>query len=182
MTQYHGQDPFADPTPRVSKHASADSFRGRLILIEPTQIERNVPKAKGSTAIGDKITANVSVIDGSGPVEIYTQRVKTGTFLEGPTYRGVWFNQDQVCDALQDADGNLLPMVLCRLDTLKPGTMQGQGNPWTVSAGTDADKQTARDFLANRYQAQAAKTVAQTAPAAQANPWNTGQAPAKAPF
>ena len=46
-------------------------------------------------------------------------------------------------------------MVLCRIDTLTPGTPAGQRNPWTMNAATDADKQTARDFLAGRKVAQA---------------------------
>ena len=114
-------DPFADPTPRVSEFASADSFRGRLILVEPTKVERNIPKQANQPngPTGDRVTANVTVVDGQGPVQVFSNRVPTGKFLDGPTHRGVWFNQDQLSAGLQDIKGNLLGMVLCRIDTLK---------------------------------------------------------------
>lgn len=144
-------DPFEDPTPRVSAFASADSFRGRLILIEPTNVERNVPKQSTvpNGPKGDKITANVTVVDGQGPVQIFDKKVPTGRFLEGPMHRGVWFNQDQLVDGLQTPDRQLRKRVLCRIDTLTPGTSAGQGNPWTMIATTPAEKETAAKFLAN---------------------------------
>ena len=153
-------DPFSDPTPRSSEFASADSFRGRLVLVEPTKLERDVPKSASQPngPRGDRITANVSVVDGKGAVQVFQQRVPTGKMLDGPLHRGVWFNQDQIVQALMTLDGkSLKPMVLCKLETLKPGTPAGQGNPWTVQAATDAEKQLARDFLANRIVEQASQ-------------------------
>lgn len=146
------EDPFEDPSPRVSAFASADSFRGRLILVEPVKIEHDIPKSTApNSPRGDRITATVTVVDGKGPVQTYSQRVPTGKFLEGDVHRGVWFNQDQLVDGLKTPDGKALrKMVLARLDTFKPGTPAGQGNPWTIAAVSDADKQTARDYLANR--------------------------------
>jgi hypothetical protein len=165
-------DPFADPTPRVSAFASADSFRGRLILIEPTKVERDVPKQSTvpNGPKGDRVTATVTVVDGQGPVQTYSNRTPTGKFLEGDVHRGVWFNQDQLSAGLQTLDGELLKMVLTRIDTLKPGTPAGQGNPWVMHKTTDAEKQTARDYLAGRRIAQAS-TPSQPGPAAEQNPW-----------
>lgn len=148
----YDQDPFEDPTPRMSEFASADSFRGRLIMIEPVTVEHNVPKQANQPngPKGDKITANVTVLDGDGPVQVYAQRVPTGKFLDGPMHRGVWFNQDQVTQALQTPDGkSLRGRVLCKLDTLKPGTPAGQGNPWTVTAATAEEKKAAAAALAS---------------------------------
>lgn len=172
-------DPFQDPTPRVAQHASADSFRGRLILIEPVKVERDVPKMANQPngPKGDRVTATVTVVDGQGPVQIYAKTVPTGKFLDGPTYRGVWFNQDQISAGLQTEDGkSLLKMVLCRIDTLQPGTTAGVGNPWVINAVTDADKDVARHFLARQMvgsaqaptqaPAPAPQTYAQPAPAA----------------
>jgi hypothetical protein len=170
------EDPFADPTPRVSDFASADSFRGRLILIEPVKVERNVPKQANvpNGPTGDRVTATVTVVDGLGPVQIYSQRIPTGKYLEGPEHVGVWFNQDQLANGLQTLKKDaLLKMVLCRIDTLKPGTPAGQGNPWIMNAASPEDKQMARDFLAGRRLAQAA------APTPASNPF--GGSP-KAPF
>lgn len=146
------QDPFATPTPRSSAFASAQSFRGRLVLIRPTKVERDVPKQSNvpNGPKGDKITANVTVVDGLGPVQVFARRQPTGKFLDGPDHRGVWFNQEQLAAGLQDVRGNLLELVLARIDTLQPGTEQGQGNPWVFTEPSEEDKQTARNFLANQ--------------------------------
>lgn len=160
-------DPFADPTPRVSEFASADSFRGRLILIEPVKVERDVPKQASAPngPKGDRVTATVTVVDGQGPVQTYSDRTPTGLWLDGPEHLGVWFNQDQLAAGLQTPKKDaLLKMVLCRIDTLKPGTRSGQGNPWTMNAASDADKQTARDFLAGRKIAQASSPAEDQSP------------------
>lgn len=144
-------DPFSDPTPRASVHASADSFRGRLILIEPVKVERDVPKvaSQPNGPKGDRITATVTVVDGQGPVQIFAKTVPTGKFLDGPVYRGIWFNQDQIAAGLQTEDGrSLLKMVLCRIDTLTPGTTAGSGNPWVINSVSEEDKNVARAFLA----------------------------------
>jgi hypothetical protein len=148
----YDQDPFEDPTPRMSAFASADSFRGRLVMIEPLTVERDVPKnaKQPNGPRGDKVIANVTVLDGSGPVEVYADRSPTGKFLDGPVHRGVWFNQDQIAQALQTPDGkSLRGRVLCKLETLKPGTRSGQGNPWTVTAATAEEKKQAAAALAS---------------------------------
>lgn len=178
-------DPFSDPTPRASAFASADSFRGRLILIEPVKIERDVPKVKTQPngPKGDLVTATVTVVDGQGPVQIFAKGQPTGKFLEGPVYRGVWFNQDQISAGLQTADGRgLLKMVLCWIDTLNPGTQAGVGNPWVINAVSEEDKNTARAFLAAQMVGSAQAPTQAPAPAPAANGYGS-PAPALAnPF
>jgi len=142
---------FEDPTPRVSAFASADSFRGRVILIEPTRVERDVPKSSvdPTGARGDKITATVTVLDGKGPVQIFSQKVPTGRYLDGPVHRGVWFNQEQITQGLQLEDGKTLrKRVLVRLETLKPGGVAGPGNPWTINPVSAEEKSAAAQELA----------------------------------
>lgn len=161
-------DPFSDPTPRVSAFASADSFRGRVIMIEPTKIERNVPKQPNvpNGPAGDRVTATVTVLDGKGPVEIYAQRVPTGRMLDGPEHIGVWFNQDQLASGLQTPKKDaLLSRVLCVIDTFKPGTQAGQGNPWTMRACTAEEKALAVQQLAE------IQLAATSAPADSDNPF-----------
>lgn len=150
MSNYD-QDPFEDPTPRVSAFASADSFRGRLIMVEPTKVERDIPKQANvpNGPKGDRVTANVTVLDGLGPVQVFAQRTPTGKMLDGPVHRGVWFNQDQLAAGLQTPEGQLRKRVLCRIDTLKPGTPAGQGNPWVINATTPEEKKQAAEALAN---------------------------------
>jgi hypothetical protein len=172
------QDPFQTPTPRASAFASAESFRGRLVLIRPTKVERDVPKQPGSSEKGDKVTANVSVVDGQGPVQVFSRKQPTGKWLDGPEYRGVWFSQEQLAAGLQDLRGNLLEMVLGRIETLKPGTSSGQGNPWVFVEPTEEDKDMARKFLASQMVGGAS---APTQPAPPAAPAPQYQAPAAAP-
>lgn len=150
------QDPFADPTPILSEFASADSFRGRLVLIQPTKIELDVPNMQNPSQTADRVTATVTTVDGLGPVQIFSQKAPTGKFLEGPEHKGVWFGQDRIVKAVCPDRRVTGGMVLARLETFKPGKGAGIGNPWGLLPASDADKQMARDFLANRTVAQAA--------------------------
>lgn len=167
------EDPFSRPAPVLSTFPDASSFRGRLIFIEPTKIEHDVPKSSNQPAgpRGDRITATVTVIDGSettSPVELFSQRVPTGKYLTGRSFKGVWFNQDRVLAGLMDdtQPTGLAKMVLGRLETYKPGQIPGQGNPWSIEDPTEADVTTARAFLAAKYAAQAAAAVSSATPAA----------------
>lgn len=165
-------DPFATPVAVASTHPSADSFRGRLVLIEPTGIEFDVLKnsKQPNGAKGNKITATVTVVDGSGPVQIYREKVPTGAFLDGPVFHGVWFNQDRLAllgGLINPQTKTLVPLVLGRLETFKPGQPQGLGNPWGLLEPTEEDKQTARNFLAGQTMAKVAGPAA-----ASDNPFN----------
>lgn len=172
-------DPFQTPTPRTSAFPSVASFRGRLVLIRPTKLEHDVPRQASvpNGPKGDRVTANVSVVDGSGPVELFPNGNPSGKFLDGTEFRGVWFGQDQLAAGLQDVRGNLMEMVLARVDTLKPGTRAGQGNPWVFQDPTEEDKDTARKFLAAQMVGGAA---APTQPAPQTPP--PAAAPTQSPF
>lgn len=186
-------DPFAAPAQVASAHASADSFRGRLVLIKPTRIEYNVPKSQSTPNIlGNKVTADVTVVDGLGPVQVFQQRVATGKFIAGPIYRGVWFNQDRLAkmgglvDPTEDPV-QMTGMVLGRLETYKPGQMAGQGNPWGFLPPTEDDKAIARAFLAasndrqNTAIVEAAASVA-AAPVADENPFGASGYTKEPPF
>lgn len=174
-------DPFAAPAPVASAFASADSFRGRLVLIKPTKLEYDIPKSAANPTgpCGNRITANVTVVDGSGPVQVFSNRVPTGVMLDGPEHIGVWFNQDRLATSggLIDPSqpnlatgrpGQLLPLVLGRLETYKPGQPAGQGNPWGLLPPSEEDKQTARNFLAGQTMA---KVAGPAGPAATGNPF-----------
>lgn len=164
-------DPFATPTPVASKFASVQSFYGRLVLIEPTKLENDVPKSSSNPTgpRGDRVTATITTVDGQGAVEIFANRSGTGQYLEGPEHRGVWINQDRLVPALLTPDGKqLLPMVLARVSTFLGGQAR-QGNPYSFEAPTEEDKQLARDFLAGRRLAGAS---APSQPAPQAAPKN----------
>lgn len=144
------QDPFADPTPIASEFASAESFRGRLVLIEPTKLELDIPNALNPGSTQDRVTAKVTTLDGKGPVQIYSNKAPTGNYLEGPEHEGVWFSQDRIVRGLFPRR-MFQPgvRVLARLETYKPGKGAGPGNPWGLVSATPAEKKQAAEFLAN---------------------------------
>lgn len=167
------QDPFAGPTPVASKFASVQSFYGRLVLIEPTKLEHDVPKSSSNPTgpKGDRVTATITTVDGQGGVEIFANRTGTGQYLEGPEHRGVWVNQDRLVPALMTSDGkSLLPMVLARVSTFRGGAA-AQGNPYSFDEPTEDDKQMARDFLAGRRLAGASAPSQPAASSAPKNPF-----------
>lgn len=172
-------DPFASPAPIPSEFPTVASFRGRLVLIQPQKIE-SVPNNLGAPgAMQDRVTATVSVVDGQGPVPVFKNNVHTGQWLEGPSWSGVWLQAEVISKQLapngQIAQGS---MVLARIDTRTPGEIPRKGNPWGLIDPTEADKQLARDFLANRLVASASAPAPQAAPPAAPQP--VYQAPAQA--
>lgn len=166
-------DPFEDPTPPAVVFASADSFRGRLVMIEPTKVERDIPKVSSqpSGPKGDRITANVTVLDGKGDVQAYKNKVPTGQTLPGPVYRKVWFNQDQIASGLQTVQGQLRGRVLAVLDTYKPGQPAGQGNPWTLIPATAEQKSAAVKELARIKAEEELGAASSSAPAEDESPF-----------
>lgn len=159
-------DPFAAPAPIPSEFPTVASFRGRLVLIQPQKIE-SVPNNLGAPgAMQDRVTANVSVVDGQGPVPVFKNNVHTGQWLEGPSWSGVWLQAEVISKQLAP-NGQISPgsMVLARIDTRTPGEIPRKGNPWGLIDPTEADKQLARDFLANRLVASASAPAPAPAPA-----------------
>lgn len=169
------EDPFATPAPISSTFASAQSFKGRLVLIQPTKYEMDVPNYQDPSKSADRVTATVTTVDGQGPVQIFSNRTASGKFLEGPEHKGVWFGQERIVQQVAP-DRTFKPgsMVLARIDTRYPDKGAGVGNPWGLLDPTEQDKQLARDFLANRIVGQAAAPAA--APADE-NPFGKTEAP-----
>lgn len=165
-------DPFADPAPIASTFASADSFRGRLVLIEPTKLELDIPNQLTPGSFQDRVTATVTTVDGQGKVQVFSNKAPTGNWLEGPKHEGVWFSQDRIVRGIFP-DRQFRPgvRVLARLETYKPGRGAGPGNPWGLVAATAEEKQQAVQFLASF-----AINGAQ-APAAEKNPVDFSSAP-----
>lgn len=143
-------DPFADPAPIASEFASADSLRGRLVLIEPTKLELDIPNQLSPGTFQDRVTANVTTVDGLGKVQIFSNKAPTGNWLEGPKHDGIRFSQERVVKGLFP-NRVFVPgkRVLARLETYKPGRGAGPGNPWGLVPATDAEKDQAIKFLAS---------------------------------
>lgn len=158
-------DPFAGPSAVPSQFASVQSFQGRLVIIEPTKFERNIPSADDPTKLQDRITATISTVDGQGRVQIYSRRVATGQYLEGPSHEGVWISNDRLVKQLLNHEtGQPHRMVLGRIDSWKGGPA-GKGNPYEIKEATEQDKDMARKFLADRMVGGAAAPSAAPAPA-----------------
>jgi hypothetical protein len=96
-----------------------------------------------------RITANVTVVDGQGPVPVYKNRVPTGQFLDGPDFPGMYISQERVVTQLQSAL-KARGRVLVRVGLHKPEAPAGQGNPWGLTGPSEQDAQIARQFLATR--------------------------------
>lgn len=147
VTQPVSQDPFGAPAVIPSTYPSAQSFHGRLVLISPKRMDQ-IPNRQNPQKLDDRITADVTVVDGLGPVPLWKNRVQTGAFLDGPDFTGVYFSQNRIVKQLASA----IPagMVLARVGLYKEGQPQGEGNPWGLVDPTEEDKQMARNFLATR--------------------------------
>lgn len=167
------QDPFADPAIPPSTYPSVESLRGRLVMISPRTIEQR-PSQQNPAVLVDRITADVSLVDGLGPVPVFKQRQATGQYLDGPDFTGMYLSGSRVVDQLRTFVGTGRA-VLGVIDTRVPGTMAGQGNPWGLTAATDEQKAQARAYLANR-------SVAQTAPPTPAPVQQTAAQPVPAPL
>jgi hypothetical protein len=148
--------PFKLPSKIASEFASAESFRGRPVLIEVTGFEKDVPNPLTPGKFADRVTATVTVVDGKGPVQIFAQKVPTGVFMDGPVHKGVWFSQDRIVKAVADKGAaSIGEVTLGIIETYKPGKAAGLGNPWGILDPTEAQIAQATEFLAKHMVGQA---------------------------
>lgn len=115
--------------PSSSSGVKITDFDGQLLLITPTGHETDIPTAYGPA---DAVTATIAVLDGAGA---------------GDEHAGVRIFQKALQGQLRPKVGTGR-MVLGRLGRgiAKPG----QSAPWLLADPTEADKQTARDYLARK--------------------------------
>ncbi|HEX5705628.1 MAG TPA: hypothetical protein VFX97_20670 [Pyrinomonadaceae bacterium] len=157
-------DPFAGPAILPSTFPTVASFRGRLVLIKPLKQE-TVPNnlgAPGSTQ--ERVTADITVVDGLGPVPQMKGNppTPTGQMFDGPEYRGVYVQSEVIVKQLADALA-ARTSVLAWIDTRNPGTQPMKGNPWgLIDATQNPDAvNTARQFLATQMVGAASAPAAQ---------------------
>lgn len=175
------EDPFATPAKIASEFASADSFRGRIVMIVPTRLELDVPNMTDPSKLSDRLTADVTTLDGKGQVQIFSYKAPTGKFLAGPAHKGVWFSQERIVKAVCP-DRMVAPgakPVLGILETYKPGVPAGPGNPWGLVEVTPEQKAAAIQELARIMGGGAAAPAPapQPAPAAETNPFDATKEP-----
>lgn len=179
-------DPFAGPAAIPSSFPTVASFRGRLVLIKPLS-QQTVPNNLGAPgATQERVTADITVVDGLGPVPQMKGNppTPTGQMFDGPEYRGVYVQSEVIVKQLADALA-ARTSVLAWIDTRNPGTQPMKGNPWgLIDATQNPDAvQTARNFLATQMVGAAAAPAAQPVYAAAQNqaPVYAQQAPVQSP-
>lgn len=130
-----GNKMFASPA--AASGIDLKELNGALLLIEPTGIEEDIATVHGPSSA---IRGDVSVLDGA---------------LKGETYEDTLLFPKVLQGQLRPRIGQ---KVLGRLGqgVAKPG----QSAPWTLNEATDADKQTATEFLNQRSANQTATPAA----------------------
>lgn len=154
MTDY--TDPFEDAKP-AAQFPSMEQLKGRLVMVKPVKLTENIPSAKyknpdGTPVLSSRIDAVVTVVDGPVPEFADTEF--------GPMWISGSYQVTQLTPVL-GRNGT----ILGRVNLKNPKQPKGQGNPWGFEAPTDADKQTARDYIAGK------RVAAAEAPAQETNPW-----------
>ena len=169
-----GGDSFASPTRVVNvvRPRIMDFGVGRLLLIKPTKIERQVPaptSAGEPVKLQDRLTADVVALDGppfaygGKPERDGTPHTHTATPPE--EWPGLWLTQDLLVRQCEKMVGG---MVLGRL-------VRGQASdpkrnaPWRLDEPTEEDRVIARQYLAGAAIAAATPSPV-TPPPAPANP------------
>jgi hypothetical protein len=159
-------DPFMAPAVIPANFPTVSSLRGRLVLIEPLKQE-TVPNAMGAPgATQERVTANVTVVDGLGPVPQMkgNPAQPTGLMIDGPEWRGMWINSEVIVKQLSEALA-VRGKVLATINVPNQAAAPGKGNAYGLVDPTDADRQTARNFLATRTIGAATAPAPQQAPA-----------------
>lgn len=160
-TASYGDDPFAGPAPQAAKGPRLREMYGRLLLIIPTKLEeglvsRQFKNPDGSAVVQDRMTADVTVLDGGtihygGTPEKMPPVPHTKTAETPHTSKGMYISSVGLISQCRDALAKKITqgkagMVLGRLTK---GEDSGKGEPpWLLTQPTDADKDIARAFLA----------------------------------
>jgi len=133
-------DPFSAPATIPSEYPKLEGLRTRLLLIAPTKYEQGIPSAfkdsNGVVQLQNRMTADVYVVDG-GQV----------TGFDVTAFTSMYISNARLVDQLMKGFKEHF-MILGRLDTFKPGTNAGAGNPWGLADPTEQDKQAARAYIA----------------------------------
>lgn len=159
---FGGVDPFANsnPAPQAPRGPRFRELYGRLVIIVPRKLDKDVVSQKfknadGSPVVQSRLTADLIVLDGGTihyggrPEEM--PPVPHDKTAEPPTkWESVYISYNgiisQCREALARREGGQPGMVLGRLTK---GQDTGKGNPpWILTPATDADRAIGRQYLA----------------------------------
>lgn len=158
-----GGDPFDAPAPQQARGPRLREMYGRLLLVVPVKLEeglvsRTFKNPDGSPATQDRMTANVTILDGGTihyggqpekmPPVPHSKSAEIPMEIKGMFISGVGLIS-QCRDALAKKITQGRPgMVLGRLTR---GEDSGKGEPpWLLTPPTEDDKNIARQYLATR--------------------------------
>lgn len=151
-----GEDPFAGPAPQQPRGPRLRDLYNRLLLVIPHKVEEGIPNRLQPGTTQDRMTADVIVLDG-GPIAYGGQPEATPPVPHSKT-ASVPHKTDrmyissaglisQCRDALAKRRAGQPGMVLGRL-AVGEKKDPAQNAPWLLTPPTDADKVTARAYLA----------------------------------
>lgn len=151
-----GDDPFSGPAPQQPRGPRLRDLYGRLLLVVPVKLEKDVPNRREPGKTQDRMTADVIVLDG-GPIAYGGTPEKTPSVPHDKTaqvphktaaqYISAAGIISQCREALAKRMLGQPGMVLGRL-TVGQAKEPGHNAPWLLSVPTDADKALARQYLA----------------------------------
>jgi hypothetical protein len=155
---FEGGDPFDGPAPQQAKGPRMRDLYGRLLLLIPHKLEEGLPNRLGKPGdTQDRMTADVIVLDG-GPIAYGGAPEKIPAIPHDKTatvpYKRdrMFLSQAGVISQCRNALAKKVAtgqpgMVLGRLSV---GEAKGDNNPpYLLTPPTEADKQVARQYLAN---------------------------------
>ena len=145
-------DPFDEPGAKGSgAFPGVAQLKGRLVIVKPLNLEKNVPAPGENGKTQDRITADVHVLDGEpiaaaldkdGDIKAEFDEPLTAPFVLESMYLSQTVLVNQLRSAYKN-DG----IVLGRIGQ-EPARKKGQNKPWVFENATDADKATAREYWA----------------------------------
>lgn len=143
-------DPFDEPGP-LDSIKWAD-YEHRLVLITPHRIEHNVPNLD-NTGTRDVTFADVVILDGPGAPEHFRSTPVFPAYIQGQLRGNVGTGRS----------------CLGRVGKDTSRQQRGQSAPWVLGAPSDADKATARSYLAGAQSGSGSGGVTSTSPASTAH-------------
>lgn len=154
-----GDDPFSDPAPREARGPRLRDMYGRLLLVIPHKLEEGIPNRLGKPGeTQDRMTADVVILDGGtihfgGKPEATPPTPHTKTSEVPLKNARMFVSSGGLISQCRQALAKRLTtgqpgMVLGRL-SVGEAKGPGQNPPYLLTPATEADKQVARQYLAN---------------------------------
>ena len=146
-------DPFDAPGSKgAGKFPAMKQLKGRLLLIEPTRLDKQITSNLNPDKKVDRMSANVTVLDGDPITNVLDKDGDVVHEFDEPlaaphTMEDMYISQTVLVNQLRKAY-KAESKVLGRLVQL-PAARPGENKAWAFEEPTDADKDIARGYLAS---------------------------------